>query len=123
MNGRVTPVQTVNTAPPGLTVIVGARREPHGTIQLARTVTTAVGSAEVSRPETGDTLMMVNGSLATASDQVTRQSPRPPPVRVICLAASPGCSSIVPPAGFSDRPGVGVVGAVAGALAAVGLAV
>lgn len=115
-------MQTVNTAPPGVTVIVGGRRTPHGTIQLALTVTTAVEPAEVNRPETGDTLMMVNGSLATVSDQVTRQSPRPLPVRSISLGAPPGRSSIVPPAGFSDSvPAAGALGA--GALAAaVGLA-
>ena len=120
-------MQTVNTAPPGVTVIVGGRRTPHGTIQLALTVTTAVEPAEVNRPETGDTLMMLNGSLATVSDQVTRQSPRPLPVRSISLGGPPGCSSIVPPAGFSDSgPAVGALaaGALAAAagLAAVGVA-
>ena len=36
-------VQTENTAPPGLTVIVGDRGQPQGTNRLAVTVTVAVG--------------------------------------------------------------------------------
>jgi hypothetical protein len=62
-------VQTVNTAPPGLTVIVGVHGQPQGTNRLAATVTVTVASADVRVPAEDETLMTLPGSLATASDQ------------------------------------------------------
>ena len=95
-------VQTENTAPPGLTVIVGDRREPQGTNRSAVTVTAVVGSAGVRVPEEDDTLTTLPGSLATVSDQLTYQSPLPLPLRSICLPPPFGVSTSVPPCGSSD---------------------
>jgi len=75
------PVQTENTAPPGLIVIVGSHGEPQGRYRWVETVTAAFGSAAVSVPEVPDTATAPSGSLPTASDQVTRQPAAPLPLR------------------------------------------
>jgi len=94
------PVQTVNTAPPGLTVIVGVRGQPQGTNRLAVTVTVTVASADVRVPADDETLTTLPGSLATASDQWTSQSPLPLPLSLIGWPDEPfGASTSGPPCG------------------------
>lgn len=92
-------MQTENTAPPGLTVIVGDEAEPQGTNWLAVTVTVAVEPAAVSVPAAADRLIAPPGSLANPIDQLTDQSPAPLPLRSIDRPGPFGRSTSVPPSG------------------------